>query len=266
MTGKQTFIAPLFVPADRPERVRKAAASGADAIVIDLEDAVAPAAKGQARAILANLAVAGVPVIVRVNALGTAWHAEDVAAVAARGDFGLMLPKAEDAAVIDALARGLGAGRTLVPLIETALGIHRAAEIARVAGVTQLAFGPADFCNDVACDASAEALLLARSTLVLAARVGGLSAPIDGPCFDFRDPARTTSEARHARALGFGGKLAIHPAQVPWVRTAFAPTEAEVAWAERVLAAGGGGAAAVEGSMIDAPVLARARRILAEAR
>ena len=132
--------------------------------------------------------------------------------------------------------------------------------------MTQLAFGPADYRNDVGCGDAPEALLFARSTLVLASRLGGIAAPLDGPCFDFRDPGRTAEEARHARMLGFGGKLCIHPSQVAWVRDAFMPSEAEIAWARRVVAAeGSGGAANVDGTMIDAPVVARARRILSEA-
>ncbi|MBN9022898.1 MAG: CoA ester lyase [Rhizobiales bacterium] len=261
------LLAPLFVPADRPERFAKAAASGADAVLIDIEDAVAPAGKAAARDGLAGLRPTAVPVIVRVNAPGTPWHDDDVALVAARPGLGLMLPKAEDPALVAALVARLGPGRAVVPLLETALGVYRAVEIARVPGVAQLAFGPADFCNDVASDDSPEALLLARSTLVLASRLGGLPAPLDGPCFDFRDGARTTSEARHARSLGFGGKLAIHPAQVAWIGEAFAPTAAELAWARGVLAAGGeGGASGVAGMMVDAPILARARRVLSRAR
>jgi len=264
MTGTGVLTTALFVPADRPERFAKAAASGADAIVVDLEDAVAPAAKDAARQALPAHLPATLPVLVRVNAAGTPWHDGDVALVVARPGLGLMLPKAEDPDRVAALGRRLGPGRALVPLIETALGIHRAVDIARAAGVTQLAFGPADYCNDIGSDDGPEALLLARSTLVLASRLGNLPAPLDGPCFDFRDPARTGDEARHARGLGFGGKLAIHPAQVPWIEAAFAPGEAEIAWARRVVAAGGeGGAAGVGGSMVDAPVVARARRILA---
>lgn len=257
------LLAPLFVPADRPERFAKAAASGADAIIVDLEDAVAPAAKDAARAGLAEALPPGVAVLVRVNAAGTPWHDADVALVARQPGLGLMLPKAEDAATVVRVASRIGADRVFVALVESALGIHRAVEIATVPGVTQLAFGPADFCNDIGSDAGNEALLLARSSLVLASRIGGLAAPLDGPCFDFRDPAATRAEAAHARALGFGGKLSIHPAQVAWVRDAFRPSEAEAAWARRVLSAGAaGGAAGVDGMMVDAPVLARARRVL----
>lgn len=256
------LIAPLFVPADRPERFAKAAASGADAVIIDLEDAVAPAAKAAARDSVAG----GLPpgeVLIRINAAGTPWHEGDVALVERLPGVGLMLPKAEDPETVAGLGRRLG-GRRLVALVETALGVHRAAGLAAVPGVFQLAFGPADYRNDIGCGDAPEAMLLARSTLVLASRLAGLAAPLDGPAFDFRDPARTTEEARHARMLGFGGKLCIHPAQVAWVREAFTPTEAERDWARKVIAAeGAGGAANLDGAMIDAPVVARARRILA---
>lgn len=265
MTGTLGLIAPLFVPADRPERFAKAAASGADAVIIDLEDAVAPAAKEAARDALA----AGLPaatVIVRVNAPGTPWHDGDIDLLDRLGTVGVMLPKAEDPALVEGIARRLPGRRHLIPLIESARGVHRAVDIAAVRGVTQLAFGPADYRNDIGCGDTPEAMLLARSTLVLAARLGGIDAPLDGPCFDFRDPAATTAEARHARMLGLGGKLCIHPSQVAWVRAAFMPDAAEIAWARRVAAAeGGGGAASVDGTMIDAPVVARARRILSAA-
>ena len=204
--------------------------------------------------------------MIRVNAAGTPWHEADLALLDTLPAAGAMLPKAEDPATVADLARRLGDGRMLIPLIETALGVHHAAAIAAVPGVTQLAFGPADYRNDIGCDDTPEALLLARSMLVLASRLGGIAAPLDGPCFDFRDPEATTAEARHARGLGFGGKLCIHPAQVPVVRAAFRPSAAEIAWARRVVAASrDGGATGLDGTMVDAPVLARARRILAEA-
>jgi citrate lyase subunit beta/citryl-CoA lyase len=265
MTETRGLTVPLFVPADRPIRFAKAAASGADAVIIDLEDAVAPAAKEAARdAIAASLPAA--TVILRVNAAGTPWHDGDIALIHRLGAVGVMLPKAEDPAAVADLAHRLRGRRHLIPLIETAVGLHRAVEIAAAHGVTQIAFGPADYRNDVGCGEAPEALLLARSTLVLASRLAGIAAPLDGPCFDFRDPGRTAEEARHARVLGFGGKLTIHPSQVAPVREAFMPSNAEIAWARRVVAAeGSGGAANVDGTMIDAPVVARARRILSEA-
>lgn len=262
MTEIIGFSSPLFVPADRPERFAKAAASGADAVIIDLEDAVAAASKEAARDVLAA-SLPAARVIIRVNAAGTPWHDGDIDLVHRLGAVGVMLPKAEDPAIIEGIAHRLRGRRPLIPLVETALGVHRAVEIAAAHGVTQLAFGPADYRNDVGCGDEPEALLLARSTLVLASRLAGRAAPLDGPCFDFRDATRTTDEARHARMLGFGGKLSIHPDQVMWVKAAFRPTEAEIAWARRVVAAeGSGGAANLGGTMIDAPVIARARRIL----
>lgn len=265
MTETRGLIAPLFVPADRPERFAKAAASGADAVIIDLEDAVPPAAKEAARGKLAA-ALPATAIIVRVNAVGTPWHDGDIDLVHRLGAVGVMLPKAEDAALVANVAHRLRGRRHFIPLIESARGVQRAVDIAAVHGVTQIAFGPADYRNDIGCGDAPEAMLLARSTLVLASRLGGIAAPLDGPCFDFRDPGGTTKEARHARMLGFGGKLSIHPSQVAWVRDAFLPDEAEISWARRVVAAeGSGGAANVDGTMIDAPVVARARRILAAA-
>jgi citrate lyase subunit beta/citryl-CoA lyase len=262
MTEIRGPIAPLFVPADRPERFAKAAASGADAVIIDLEDAVPAASKEAARAALAT-ALPAAQVIVRVNAIGTSWHDGDIDLIHRLGAVGVMLPKAEDPEAVASLAHRLRGHRHLIALVETALGVHRAIDIAAVHGVTQLAFGPADYQNDVGCGDAPEALLLARSTLVLASRLAWIAAPLDGPCFDFRDAAKTAEEARYARTLGFGGKLCIHPNQVPWVKEAFRPTDAEIAWARRVVATeGSGGAANLDGTMIDAPVVARARRIL----
>lgn len=261
-TDTDGLASPLFVPADRPERFAKASASGADAVIIDLEDAVAPASKEAAREMLAA-SLPAAAVIIRVNAAGTPWHDGDIDLVHRLGAVGVMLPKAEDPAIVEGIAHRLRGRRHLIPLIETALGVHRAVEIAASHGVTQLAFGPADYGNDVGCGDEPEALLLARSTLVLASRLAGIAAPLDGPCFDFRDLGKTTEEARYARMLGFGGKLCIHPDQVAWVKDAFRPSEAEIAWARRVIAAqGNGGAANLGGTMIDAPVVARARRIL----
>jgi len=263
MTEPRGLIAPLFVPADRPERFGKAATSGADAVIIDLEDAVAPAAREAARQRIAA-ALPAAPVIIRVNAPGTPWHDGDIDLIRRLGAVGVMLAKAEDPAAITAIAQRLkGSHRIIIPLIETALGVHRAVAIAAAAGVVQLAFGPADFRNDIGCGEAPEAMLLARSSLALASRLAGLPAPLDGPCFDFRDAEKTMQEARHARMLGFGGKLCIHPNQVTWVKDAFRPSAAEVAWARKVLAVEAGGAAAnLDGTMIDAPVVARAQRIL----
>ena len=152
----------------------------------------------------------------------------------------------------------LGGGA--IALIESARGLAAARDIARACG--RLAFGSVDFAADLGCAHTREALLLARLELVLASRLAGLPAPLDGVTTAIHDDALVESDARHAAELGFGGKLLIHPKQVAAALRGFAPGEAEIAWARRVLAAGGDGAVAVDGMMIDAPVRLRAERIL----
>jgi len=252
--------APLFVPADRPERFAKAAASGTDAVILDLEDAVAPHAKQAARAALVT-DFTDLPVIVRINAHGTKWHDADVAAVASLSVAAVILPKAEDAAICEAVAQVLG--KPLIALIETARGLANARTIAATTGVERLAFGSIDFCADLACAHLREVLLPARSELVLASRLAGIAAPIDGVTVQLNDLSISRDDAAHARALGMSGKLCIHPKQVPEIKRAFAPTEDEIAWARRVLASGDG-AVSVDGAMVDEPVRIRARTMLAQ--
>ncbi|MBP8931820.1 MAG: CoA ester lyase [Paracoccus sp.] len=252
--------APLFVPANRPERFAKAAASGADAVILDLEDAVAADAKDAARAALAT-DFTDLPVIVRINAIGTPWHADDLAAVARLRPAAVMLPKAEDADRVASVA-----AQTRLPviaLVETARGLAHARTIAAAPGVARIAFGSVDFCADLGCAHLREVLLPARSELVLASRLAGIAAPIDGVTVQLDDLSVSHDDAAHARALGMTGKLCIHPRQIAEVRRAFAPTEAEIDWARRVLASGDG-AVSVDGAMVDEPVRIRARAILAE--
>lgn len=254
-------LAPLFVPANRPERFAKAAASGADAVIVDLEDAVAPEAKDAARGNLVG-GWPGCAVIVRINAAQTPWHDADLRALRGRGFAALMLPKAQGPDDLAQIAQILGPGQPVIALIETAAGLAAARALARHPMVRQLAFGSVDYCADLGCAHSREALLAARSELVLASRLAGLVPPLDGVTTDLSDPALAGADAHHARALGMGGKMCIHPAQIAPVRAAFVPSEAEVDWARRVLAAGEG-AVAVDGEMVDAPVRRRAEAILA---
>lgn len=258
--GALDMLVPLFVPGDRPERFEKAASAGADAVIIDLEDAVAPHAKTAARAALT--AALGVPVLVRVNAAGTPWHGEDLAATFRVAPAAVVLPKAEDPATLDQVRSALGPLIPIIALIETARGLAAVRAIAAHPAVGRLAFGSIDFCADLGCAHEREVLLPARSELVLASRLAGLPAPVDGVTPSIDDAEPITCDARHARALGFGGKLAIHPRQIGPIRAGFAPDAAEIAWAERVLASGAG-AAAVDGAMVDEPVRIRARAVLA---
>lgn len=258
---------PLFVPGDRPERFAKAVAAGADAVIVDLEDAVAPAAKEAARAGLAEaLAPLLRParVLVRVNAGGTPWHAADLAACAGiAGLAGIVLPKAETAG--DCVRVTDATGLPVIALIESARGLANAGEVAGAS--TRLAFGSIDFAADLGMAHAREVLRPARFALALAARLAGQAGPIDGVTTALKDEEAIIGDCRHAVDMGFAGKLIIHPAQIAPARRGFAPSEAECEWAQRVLAAveGGAAAVAVDGAMVDAPVIARARQILTRA-
>jgi len=256
----------LFVPADRPARYAKALASGADAVIVDLEDAVAPDAKDGARgsleAWLTGPDARGV--VVRVNAAGTPWFEDDLRVVCRSPHVSaVMLPKAERA---DDLARV--AGRPLLPLIESAAGFDALRQVAGAPGVERLVFGSVDFQLDLGIEGDGEELLYFRSRLVLASRLHGLAPPVDGVSTAIDDAGVLDADTRRARRLGFGAKLCIHPKQVDAVNRGFAPTAAEIAWAERVLdaaAKAGGAAVAVDGKMVDKPVLLRAEALLRQA-
>ncbi|TWF59207.1 citrate lyase subunit beta/citryl-CoA lyase [Neorhizobium alkalisoli] len=251
----------LFVPADRPERIAKAAASGADAVIIDLEDAVGAAGKALARTSLAeHLVRGGVPLILRINGVGTAWHAEDVEAAAFLPLDAVMLPKAENEGDIGLMSQRLKL--PVIALVESAAGIHNALAIARSAA--RLAFGSVDYAADLSMGHTRQSLLTARSHLVLVSRLAGIPAPIDGVTTSLSDEDVILADSAHSVEMGFSGKLLIHPAQIKSARAAFAPDEKEVEWATRVLAFAqeNAGAVKVDGEMIDAPVIMRARQIV----
>ena len=258
----------LFVPGDRPERFGKAVATGADRVVLDLEDAVLPDAKAAARdAILSWLAGRdGGSVLVRVNASGTPWHADDLRALAGRPLVaGLMLPKAEDPAAIGPVRSGLRDGQVLVALVETVRAIANLRAVASVPGVQRLAFGSVDFCTEAGIRGYGRELDFVRGALVLESSLAGLLPPIEGVTMDVRDPVMLTRDIERARAFGFGGKLCIHPSQVAPVNAGFSPSATEIAWAERVVAAAGDGspgAIVVDGKLVDRPVRLQAEAIL----
>jgi citrate lyase subunit beta / citryl-CoA lyase len=255
----------LFVPGDRPERFDKAAGSGADAVIIDLEDAVAPAMKPIARRSALDY-VAKKPAYVRINGTDTSFFADDLDAIASAGEGlrGVVLPKSERAEQFAELDRRLPDGAVVIALVETPAGILGAWEIATAPRVTRLAFGSADFMLDTEIEDDQQGLLLARSTLVLAARAAGLGGPIDGITTSLDNPEMVTRDAENGRRLGFAGKLCIHPRQVGPAARGFAPSAADYSWAQRVIeaaAASNGAAVRVDGEMIDKPRLARARSI-----
>jgi citrate lyase subunit beta/citryl-CoA lyase len=254
----------LFVPGDRPERFTKALAAGADVVILDLEDAVAAPNKALAREHIARAVAEGAGVMVRINSHGSGEFAADLALLKGLRLRGVMLPKAESPEVVEELASVTDA--PIVPLIESALGVWRVLEVARARGVERLAFGSIDFQVDVGCDGSDQALLYARSQIVLASRVAGLQAPVDGVSVALDDAPVISAEAAHSRALGFAGKLCIHPRQVPVVNQVFTPSAEELAWARRVVEASeqsGGAAVSVDGAMVDLPVLIKAQNLLA---
>lgn len=258
----------LFVPGNRPERFSKACASGADAVIIDLEDAVAPETKDEARASLAGWLTPKQPVLVRINSAGSEWFQDDLDLCTLPGVAGVVLPKAENADDVRMIAaRGAAAGFIVLPLIETAAGFANAAALAGAPGVQRLLFGSIDFQVDLGIQGEDDALLYFRSQMVLLSRLAGIQAPVDGVTTGIDDAELLRADTLRARRLGFGGKLCIHPKQVDAVNRHFAPDEAEVAWAVRVTeaaAAAGGAAVAVDGKMVDRPVLLRAQDIMRE--
>ncbi|MEN3265088.1 CoA ester lyase [Pseudonocardia sp.] len=280
----------LFVPGDRPDRIPKAAAAGADGIAVDLEDAVAVSRKEAARQAVAP-ALASLPsnrpvIAVRINAVDTDLAEADLDAlepVLDRIDLVIVPMCSSPSAVATAsalLARaetraGLEPGRTrIVPLIETAVGIAEARDIAAAdVRVHTLAFGPADLSRElgVTPTADGEELFVARSQLVLAAAAAGRPKPIDGPHLDLDDVEGLRRSAALARRLGFGGKQVLHPRQIPVVAAAFAPSAEELRWARRVVEAfrnaEADGVSSIrldDGTFIDYPIAHRARALLAE--
>jgi citrate lyase subunit beta / citryl-CoA lyase len=257
----------LFVPGNRPDRFEKARQSGADTVILDLEDAVQSTHKDLAREAVAAWLDPTRPVYVRINAAGTPWFEQDLELVGLPGVQGVVLPKAEHPEQVERLAACLVGQAQVLPLLETALGVWNARVLAQVPGVERLAFGSVDFQLDTGMSGEQEELLYARSRLVLASRVAAILPPVDGVTMVLEDPTRLREEVAHARRLGFGGKLCIHPRQVELINRGFAPTEAERAWARRVLEAAevtGAGALQLDGELIDRPVIERARSILAQ--
>lgn len=272
----------LFAPANATRKAEGALASAADVVVLDLEDAVPPGEKATARAALDGLVA--LPrrgmLIIRVNAMGTPQVLRDIEAAVAAGANGIMLPKAEtewEAGAADWAMRQFEAefGRPdplhLVPLIETARGVSNLGRIAWPARVTCVAFGTVDYEADLGLSGAAgqTAVAQGRHAVVLGSRAAGLGSPIDGVTLAARDAALCRKEAEWARGIGFGGKLAIHPAQIEPIQAAFRPSPEELDWAAEVVrrsgeaAAAGSGAVLVRGRLVDAPVLLQAERLLA---
>lgn len=280
----------LFVPASAPRKLERAVESGADTLILDLEDAVAPDRKNDARArvveLLANGSAGSCEVVVRINPLGSSAFQDDIEALADAGVKTILLPKTDSLDSIEYVVRKLesaegDAGRgeqqpiKILALIESALGVVNAAAIARsTPRFEALCFGHADFSLDMGlphAESDDGVVLHARCTVAIAAKSAGLGA-IDCVCLAVKDEMAFRQDALRGAGLGFDGKLCIHPHQVRFANEVYTPTPDQIAYALRVLdgwreaQAGGHGVFALDNKMIDAPLVAVQERILARAR
>lgn len=258
----------LFVPGDRPDRFAKALASGADRAIIDLEDAVRPEAKAQARQATLAAKVDWARVAVRINDATSPHFEDDRQFLRACAASAIVLPKAESSHVVAQVRAACARDVEVIVSIETARGLANIASLLSAPGVRRAAFGNLDFALDLGCDTDWGSLLFARSRIVLQSRLAGALPPIDGVTAEFKNTKAAAADAEAARRLGFGGKLLIHPNQIAPVASAFAPTASEIAWARKVIAASDSkpGAVALDGKMIDKPVIEFAQRILSRAK
>ena len=265
----------LFFPATRPDRYEKALASGADAVCMDLEDAVPlddkERGRAEAAALLKGRGQRRAKTIVRVNNPKSTLGREDVDAVGRAGAVpdAIMLPKVDSPEDVLGVEGPVGAGGLqvlLIPVIETALGLSMVEEIATCSpSISAILLGGVDLSNELGATIGWDALLYARSRVVHAAALGGIDA-IDMPFLDVSSPHALETEAAAVQRLGFVGKAAIHPSQVSAIQEAFSPSEGEIAEARRLIEAyeaGGGNAFLRDGVMVDRPVIEAARKTLA---
>ena len=265
----------LFVPANRPERFLKATASGADAVILDLEDSVPFESKKDARLAIKSswqeLKRSGISLVIRINSPETKWGLEDL-------DFfqgldglnGVMVPKCESSSSLNRVSEDF-IGVPLLPIIESAAGYLALPEIAKTANVSRLVVGHIDFLADSGMLCSEDQLELnsLRFQVAMCSRVGGLAPAIDGVTVSVDDAGLIRNDTLRSVRFGFGGKLCIHPKQVDVVHQTFAPSPQDLDWAKRVLAAiadSQGAAVQLDGKMVDLPVVLQAQRLKARAR
>ncbi len=264
---------PLFVPGGRPELLAKVARSVPDAVIVDLEDAVPPAEKDAARKLVIDAVTAGRPpiasVLVRINPVDSLWHDADVAACAGLigGGVvdGVVLPKYEHAGQLLTLRAALPQGARIVGGLETAIGVADARELL-AAGPDAVYFGAEDYALDVGGRRTpgGREVLYARSQVVLFAAITGVVA-LDQAVVSVRDVEAFRADAEEGRNLGYDGKICLHPDQVLVAGQVFSPSEAEVAHARAVIAAGATGVGVLDGAMVDAVHVRMAEAVLARA-
>ena len=254
----------LFVPANRPDRVEKAIATGADDVIVDLEDAVSASEKVATRAGLAAMRPSR-SLCVRINDESTPYFDADLATVQDLSWLkAVVVPKVNSATQVRRVLDRLGPEVEILALVETASGIRDADEIAQ-SGAARLLFGTADYAADLNASQNHNLFAYARARLVVASAAAGLPPPMDGPSLEVGDDEKLRTDAELSRSLGMGGKLCIHPRQVPIVRSIFASDAGEKDWARAVLDGyefNEGNVFILDGQMIDAPLVTRARRLL----
>ncbi len=265
----------LFVPANRPERFAKAVASGADAVILDLEDSVPLQAKAEARAAIRQHwgVLQGSPcaVVIRINSPDTEWGQQDLLDLQGlMGLAGVMVPKCESAATLARVAQAWP-GVPSLPIIESAAGYLALREIALAPQVGRLVIGHIDFLADtgMVCSDDQRELDTLRFKVAMCTRAAQLAPAVDGVTVSVDDEALIRADTERSLRFGLGAKLCIHPRQVPVVHATLAPTAAQVEWAQRVLAAmeaSQGSAVQLDGKMVDLPVVLQAQRLLARVR
>jgi citrate lyase subunit beta/citryl-CoA lyase len=262
----------LFVPGNRPERFDKALSSGADRVIVDLEDAVAPDTKDAARKAIATWLQtldesARAKVIVRINDSNSPFFAGDLTWLKIQPVAEVMLAKCEYPQQVSEVLGVLRIGAKVLPLIETVQGVMNAQAIAQTDGVSRLAFGSIDYQLDLDVPDSSPALHFAAVQLAMVSKIIQKPTPVAGVTPQL-DASSVQADWHHARSLGFGAKMCIHPQQVQALHAAMQPTDSDLAWAHRVVKTweqhGSCGAVQVDGQMVDKPVLMRAQKILSQ--
>ncbi len=265
----------LYLPANRPSAIAKAHTLAVDAVILDLEDAVQPDAKPDARAAAVAAVIDGGwgdrVLFLRVNGIGTPWHGDDLAAAQTQGFAGIVVPKVDTAAEATDVVDRAG-GRPVLAMIESPAGVLNAAAIAATPGVAGLIAGMADLAKALNCgaDANRMPLLYSLSIIVLAARAAGIAC-FDGVCTEYRNEAAFRAEAGQGKLLGFDGKTLIHPSQVDPGNAVFSPSADDLAKARAMIAAyqaaleAGRGVATLDGQMVEILHVEQARRLLARA-
>ena len=275
------FRSMLLAPADDLHKITKAISSGADAVVIDLEDAVAPSAKAHAREVMVRAPQAKIPIYVRVNPVRGEHFIEDVEVVLGMHVQGIIVPKIESASDMEVCnwylsqrensTRQGEARLDIIPVLENARGISNMKEVFGASTRSSRAsYGAGDLTADTGIIWTDDELTLhsVRAQMTIESKAAGLLPPLDSPHWEFRDLDQLKASAERGRKLGFGGKGCIHPAQLQTVNDVFSPTDEELAWARRVLAefevaaAAGKGVITVDGLMVDLAVARRARSVL----